>query len=368
MGGEAYFPDCMRINELQMKSNWMFVADALGNLLAFVVPTETSWREVSVRHAAVPALADIISKVFLLGGVALAGSQTKSILYNSCIMWSALLSRFMLGRILSLWQWTGVGMIVVGLLVKMKPSDFLAAGNEGASRAVLIGIVFILIGCALHSATNVINEFVIRKYGFPPSKLCCLIGCFSLSTWIAMLLCGLVIPEYKESEDMWYYTRQDFLNSFGQLHVVHDVPFSSACAWIFFVVASAVHAVAYYSLLGSIGVVSCGVMKGLTTAGYVTLSAAVLCDKDVKAKVGSCMTWRTGIASVICVMGVVFYSVATSKAQTTLPIASGVAHKDPEKGEGECPPLSGRSPLVTKAGTDDISYGSADAGRSNENA
>merc|ERR1719230_1251860 len=135
--GEAYFPDCMRINELKMKSNWMFIADALGNLITVVVPTEKCWREVTIWRAAIPAIADIASKVFLLGGMALAGSQTKSILYNSCIMWSALLSRFLLGRILSLWQWAGIGMIVVGLLIKIKPSDFLAAGGGGESSAVL---------------------------------------------------------------------------------------------------------------------------------------------------------------------------------------------------------------------------------------
>merc|ERR1712048_48771 len=320
--------------------------------------------EVTIWRAAVPAFADIASKVFLLGGMALAGSQTKSILYNSCIMWSALLSRFLLGRILSLWQWTGIGMIILGLLIKIKPSDFLAVGQGGGGAAALIGVVFILIGCALHSATNVLNEYVIRKYNFPPSKLCTLIGCFSLCTWLVVLQCGFVIPEYIESKDVWLYDRRDFFASFEQLHDAKEVPFSSAQAWFFFVVASAVHAAAYYFLLGSIGVVSCGVMKGLTTAGYVTLSAILLCDKDVRSKAGSCMTWRTGIASVVCVAGVVFYSVATSMARSTPQLEAEVTYKDAEKGEGDSQaPLFGNTESVDKVGHADVvdTYGSTNA-------
>merc|ERR1740130_1676010 len=81
-------------------------------------------------------------------------------------------------------------------------------------------------------------------------------------------------------------------------------------AFVGFVLSSAVHAVAYFNLLGSIGVVSCGVMKGLTTAGYVTISAIAFCGIAAKY----CINWQTAISSVVCVGGVMVYSYATANA------------------------------------------------------
>eukprot|EP00443_Scrippsiella_acuminata_P039329 CAMPEP_0115362654 /NCGR_PEP_ID=MMETSP0270-20121206/102815_1 /TAXON_ID=71861 /ORGANISM="Scrippsiella trochoidea, Strain CCMP3099" /LENGTH=368 /DNA_ID=CAMNT_0002785229 /DNA_START=33 /DNA_END=1139 /DNA_ORIENTATION=- len=301
--GEAYFPDLMNINGLQAKANWLFVADAIGNISGALVPTKESWKDVPASKAIVPALCDAVSKVFILGGIALSSAQVKSILYNSCIVFSALLSRFLLGRILSVGQWVGVAVLVIGLVIKLD----LTSSSGDANPLIPLGMVSILIGCALHSLTNVVNEYYIRRYAFPPSKLCCLVGSSNLMLWLLLVASGFIIPE-KEGSNPFGHTSRNYID-FGAFSNKSELtPMSNLWSWCGFVLSSAVHALAYYNLLGSIGVVSCGVMKGLTTAGYVTLSAVLLCDSGCDKLSGWCLTNRTVASSVCCVVGVLIYS------------------------------------------------------------
>lgn len=301
--GEAYFPDVMNINTLQAKANWLFLANALGNACVVVVRTEKSWKDIPILKAALPAACDMLSQVFLLGGIALSSAQTKSILYNSCIVWSAVLSKCFLGKILSCGQWGGVFVLISGLLIK---ADFSKSGDgEGT---LLLGMCFILIGCALHSLTNVVNEYYIRSFGFPPPKLCTLIGFFSVCTWLLLFVCGFIIPETKDGE--WIWSNRYFVVSEMSKQSA-DTPLVNWVAWVGFVVSSAGHALAYFTLLESIGNVSCGVMKGLTTAGYVTLSILLLCDADKRSKAKYCFTWKTFFAASICVAGVFVYTYFT---------------------------------------------------------
>jgi len=314
--GEVYFPDIMNINQLQAKANWMFVGAALGNICGVFVPSQPgqlTWKDVPARKALVPALFDGVSKVFLLGGIALSSAQIKAILYNSCIVFSALLSRLILGRILSAGQWLGVVVLLGGLLAKI---DFTAKsggdGDDGGAALVPIGMLFILIGCVLHSMQNVVSEYYILAHKFPPPKLCCLTGCFNLTLWLLLFAVGFIIPEKEGSNVFGHYTR-DYINVSGFKITGELAPFSSGVAFIGFVLASAVHAIAFYNLMGSIGVVSCGVMKGLTTAGYVILSYVLLCDRENPKLAGWCMSWRTAISTVFCVIGVMIYSFNSQK-------------------------------------------------------
>eukprot|EP00929_Paragymnodinium_shiwhaense_P091080 TRINITY_DN51122_c0_g1_i1.p1 TRINITY_DN51122_c0_g1~~TRINITY_DN51122_c0_g1_i1.p1 ORF type:complete len:371 (+),score=48.71 TRINITY_DN51122_c0_g1_i1:83-1195(+) len=327
--GEAYFPDIMKLNSLQAQANWCLVADALGNLLAGVVPTEKGFFEIPVLMAAGPAFADIFAKAFLLGGMALADAQAKSILYNSCIVWSALLSRFVIGRILSLEQWGAIGVLILGLFVKI---DFSSKSDGEENSTYLLGMISILIGCALHSLTNVLNEYFIRKYDFPPSKLCSLIGLYSFSTWLLFFSAGYIMPEFKNDE--WHY-HSDYLNLDSMGQGKSYSPLTNGWAWFGFVVCSAIHAVAYYNLLGSIGVVSVGVTKGLTTAGYVMFSGLLLCGVDPKTPSKWCVldpeNWRTSVSALVCVIGVGLYTFATSRAHTSSramgPVPSAVSSR-----------------------------------------
>lgn len=303
--GEAYFPEIMVINMMTSKANYLFLADALGNALPGILPTKLRWRDTNLKMALVPAIVDLVSKVFLLGGIALSSAQKKAILYNSCIVWSAFLSRCVLSRSLSLLQWVGVFILIVGCTLNVDWS----VGESGSEP--ILGVVFILIGCVLHSLTNVVNEHYIRKYDFPPSRLCCLIGTINFSLWTIIYSFGYIIPETVNKK--WVFERRDF--SFETLQQsVRETGMSNLIAFLLFVACSAVHAIAYFNLLGSIGNVSSGVMKGLTTACYVALSATLFCHIDRKY----CATLRTVSSSIVCIIGVLLYSYATKQASRSV--------------------------------------------------
>lgn len=316
--GEAYFPDLMKINNLQANTNWLFVADAFGNMAGVFAPTAESWRDVPASKAVIPALCDAISKMLILGGIALSSAQLKVILYNSCIVFSALLSRLVLGRILSAGQWAGVAVLILGLAIKMELKKDKSIAGDSDAVLLPVGMVFILIGCALHSLTNVVNEYYIRCYAFPPAKLCCLVGLSNFSMWLLLVMSGFIIPEKEGDNPFGHYT-SDYISLSSLQTNMWD--------WLGFVISSAVHALAYYNLLGSIGVVSCGVMKGLSTVGYVTLSAIVLCDrtelidpKDATKVISNplekyCLSQKTVVSSVFCFVGVVIYSIYSSTAK-----------------------------------------------------
>merc|ERR1712072_202683 len=283
------------------RANWLIIGDFIGNILAFVTPTEKGWSEVPWKVAFVPAYCDFFAKGFLFLGVTMASAQTKSILYNSCIVWSALISKYILKRTLTPQQWIGIILLIFGCSVKIDWKGFGTTSNSN----VLMGMILILIGCVLHSLTNVVNEHYIRTYDFPPSKLCSIVGTISLSTYIAIYALGYIFPEQAgEGEPVHFIYRRSDLS--------FDTMTAETCLffWVGFVICSGVHAVAYFSLLGKIGVVSCGVMKGLTTAGYVCLSAAAFCSIESKF----CATQQTKLSAVICIAGVLCYAIATATA------------------------------------------------------
>jgi len=144
--------------------------------------------------------------------------------------------------------------------------------------------------------------------------------------WFALYACGLIIPE--RDGQQWTYTRERF--SFASLSVqdaADGVPMRSGVAWFGFVFSTAVHAGAFFSLLGSVGTVSSGIVKGMTTSTYVLLSGWAFCGVD-----GSyCLTWRTLTSGAVCAVSVICYSLATkrAKSQAVTPATQMVADTAP---------------------------------------
>jgi len=307
--GEVYFPDVMKLNQMPARTNWFFIAHALGNAAVVLLPSEgEGLLEANWRAASIPALMDIASYAQLFAGVALAGAQTKSILYSSSILWSAVLSSVLLGKVLSRAQWGSIALLFVGLTYK-------SLGGSKASSAIggssfLLGVALILTGCFTHALVNVKNEALIKKGKISAKVLCVVIGIYALAGWLLLYACGLIIPELNGQQ--WVFTRAHF--SFASLSIqdaAAGVPMRSGAAWFGFVLATAVHAGSFFSLLGSVGTVSSGIVKGMTTSTYVLLSGLAFCGLDGNY----CLTSRTLISAAICAISVVCYSLASKRAQ-----------------------------------------------------
>jgi len=113
-----------------------------------------------------------------------------------------------MGRRLTRDQWIGVGVLILGLLTKVYANSGGGDGDELDASNLMIGGVMILIGCFLHSATNVVCEFFIRGDGVPPNWMCSACGLYSLLFWFVLYFCGFVVP-FKEG-GAWQYGSAGF--------------------------------------------------------------------------------------------------------------------------------------------------------------
>merc|ERR1719362_1081009 len=317
------------------RTNWFFIAHALGNTAVILLSSDgESIMAANWRAASVPALLDIASYVQLFAGIALAGAQTKSILYSSSILWSAVLSKLLLGKVLSRAQWGSIALFFVGLMYKSLGASATSLGD--GSSTFFLGVALILAGCFTHALVNVKNEALIQRGTISPPVLCAVIGVYALAMWFALYACGVIIPERNGQE--WTYAREHFsLSSIIVQDAANGVPMRSGAAWFGFVFSTAVHAGAFFSLLGNVGTVSSGIVKGMTTSTYVIISGFAFCAAD-----GSyCLTWRTITSGAICAISVVCYSLATKlakKAQAAQTLASATSDSGVSKETADASP------------------------------
>merc|ERR1719189_877543 len=197
----------MKLNRMPSRTNWFFIAHALGNTAVILLPSEgQGLMAANWRAASVPALMDIASYIQLFAGIALAGAQTKSILYSSSILWSAVLSKVLLGKVLSHAQWGSIALLFVGLTYKSLGGSTASLGD--GSFSFLLGVFLILVGCFTHALVNVKNEALIQNGTISPKILCAAIGVYALGMWFALYACGIIIPE--RNGQQWTWTRESF--------------------------------------------------------------------------------------------------------------------------------------------------------------
>lgn len=89
---------------------------------------------------------DFAGCVFSNMGLAMAGSGLYQVVYSSVICWSALLSRFVLQKVVTRDEWTGIALVTFGLA-------FSALGESGGGRnsyVVLMGCFNTMLGAAFY--------------------------------------------------------------------------------------------------------------------------------------------------------------------------------------------------------------------------
>lgn len=103
------------------------------------------------------AIFDIFAQSMVYTGNTLAGPTIFSIIYSSVTIWAAIYSKFILGRTLSLWQWWGIGLVVVGL-------SLTSIDSASMGQNVFWGACMIVIGSSLHGLTYVFSEKIMKVF------------------------------------------------------------------------------------------------------------------------------------------------------------------------------------------------------------
>ncbi|KAF4670127.1 hypothetical protein FOL47_002189 [Perkinsus chesapeaki] len=273
-----------------------FAANALGNLLVGFLPARKSWLKCDWKRAFIPATVDLVSQVLIQFGVVLAGAQIFTILYNSCIVWTVVLAFVFLKARFSIWQLVAITVVIVGVAMKS------FVNSVSGSSSLVLGTVLILCGCFMHSLTNIINEYYIKTYDFPPTRLSGFIGLYSI---IAYAIYFIAWTSWRVQSQIL-----DEIDSKGS-----TVPW--VAFWYFlFTLANFLHAAGFFLLLGRIGNVGTAITKGLKTGTYVFISHLIYCSANDKYCVFPVDRWQrtlTLLSALLSIAGVIAYGYFTKK-------------------------------------------------------
>jgi len=300
------------------------------------------------------AFVDLVSGMCLTFGLLLTGGAIFVILYNSCPAWTAIISRFLLGKKLTVLQVGGVILVCIGLVTNVFGSQLqLASSNEqgtrgendvvgtgsnidateeekNASYLIIVGSVIVLLGSLLHSLMFVLSDMSmssLHQYdevstscigGMAPVHLddddknkkdahassvtgevwsCCLgsLETVFMAMWVTM---GISMYGFNSDEK----TADE-----------ESIPWQKAAfGFCALVVIDAVHSGAFFTLLKNIGAVASALLKGIQMIVVVALSAILYCPTEKS----QCLTWIKAISAIIVLSGVMGYGLGNKKSET----------------------------------------------------
>ena len=298
------------------------------------------------------AAMDLMGGMLLTTGISLTGGSVFVVLYNSCPAWTAILSRYLMGRKLSALQTAGVALVCAGLIANVaashlqlaapalstsssSPSSPLDIGGAGLTdRTVLIGSAVVLMGCVLHSAFFVMSEMVLRRHegdgndgslkrgggdaavAVPPPLWSCCLGTIESAFMLLWVLGGAAMHGLRA-------------DSPGGSELASSGTTCSAPnfvrGFLSLVAVDGTHAATFFLLLSRIGSVGSALLKGVQSVSVMALSAVFFCGREA----AQCPTPGKMGSAAIVLAGTMFYAVGS---RTTKPKAKP---KGPEEIEME---------------------------------
>lgn len=282
------------------------------------------------------AFVDLISGMCLTFGILLTGGAIFVILYNSCPAWTAMLSKFVLGKTLGTVQILGVVLVCIGLVTNVLGTKVSSlhddggeskegedANNETVYTGAILGSIVVLVGSLLHSLMFVISDWVLcafqcdnhttttnDKVSNDTSSIsgeiwsCCLgtIEAIFMSIWV---LVGIFTTGF-HGED-WVPPSSDNTSSSsidGNIYYVIG-------GFALLVIVDAVHAASFFALLKNIGAVASALLKGLQMVVVIALSAFFFCARESS----QCLTYSKGLSAFLVMIGVISYGLGAKKGK-----------------------------------------------------
>lgn len=135
----------------------------------------------------ITATCDMTATSLMYAGLVLSSPSLFQMLRGAIIIFTALLSVFWLKKKLYGFHWTGVALVVIGVIVVGAKS--LLGGGGASGSGVLLGVLLILLAQAVQAVQVVTQEKFIRKYDTPDLLLVGLEGIFG-----AIMLGILLLP------------------------------------------------------------------------------------------------------------------------------------------------------------------------------
>lgn len=283
------------------------------------------------RMIFITASVDLLSGMLLTGGLLLTGGQIFVVLYNSCPAWTALLSRFVLKKMLTATQLLGVILVCSGLILNVVSSQMQLSENESKdndtnldqvqvgntqSFLVVIGSITVLLGSLLHSLMFVLSDMSMstvhqyeedrshqENYSSSHAKRnlnssmsvtgevwsCCLgsIESIFMLLWVSG---GMLIYGFQDASESDIET--------------NTIPWNKAIfGFVALVFVDAVHAGAFFTLLKNLGAVASALLKGVQAIVVIALSSILYCPTEAS----QCLTLMKAVSAIVVLTGVIMY-------------------------------------------------------------
>mmetsp|Transcript_18394 Transcript_18394/g.37049 ORF Transcript_18394/g.37049 Transcript_18394/m.37049 type:complete len:405 (-) Transcript_18394:270-1484(-) len=257
------------------------------------------------------AFVDLLSGMLLTGGILLTGGAIFVVLYNSCPVWAALLSKCFLGRELTVQQAAGVLVVCLGLICNVFGTSEQLNGSSGSGKAstITVGSVVVLLGCVLHSGFFVLSDLSLRGHASGGG------GCRGPSSdGTTSCAAPLITPPLwssclgsMEAVAMAIYVLSSIgVRGFQDPHVAPDTCSVSAFAkgYGFMLMTDCVHSAAFFLMLKQIGAVGSALLKGIQSVAVVLLSAAFFCPQEE----AQCLTSIKAVSVILVLSGTFLYA------------------------------------------------------------
>jgi drug/metabolite transporter (DMT)-like permease len=273
------------------KSTFLFILPTyVGMMFSFLSNIE-SLRTGKVRWARMTAviLIDLCSGILCFTGLVSAGSAIFTVVYSSVTAWTAVFSWLFFGRELHYMQWSGVCLVMLGLV-----GSSLGSGSFGAtdSEDVGIGILMILVGSMFHSLYYIVSESILKDDNpIAPEFLGSFQGLF-----------GTVV--FGLWQLLYTAPRWDVLIT-DEIAAHHGSVTQICVAYAGLIVVNFVHGVCLFHMLKTVGSTTTGVLKGIISVLVFVFSHYAFCSLQQS----QCFNYAKGASLAVVVVGVLCYSV-----------------------------------------------------------
>jgi drug/metabolite transporter (DMT)-like permease len=271
------------------------LANVMGMACCGVMVESKEWKSL-YKHSRLiltAAAIDWISGMLLTGGILLTGGSIFVIFYNSCPVWTALLSYFVMKQSLTVPQTAGIVLVSCGLIYNVLGNRSTASSKvsdvQGNARIVMIGSVIVLMGSFMHSCMFVVSELALKNKSPPKKKN----GTNNKkenanakddidSTDISPPLWSSSLGILESFAMMTWVMINVYLGGFfdPQLGIENPTAPVILKGFVALLCIDAIHAAAFFALLSKLGAVASALLKGVQTIIVVLLSAALFCDPE----------------------------------------------------------------------------------------
>ena len=174
----------------------------------------------SVWIFALPASLDLLASTLMGFALIFTYSSTYQMLRGSVVLFTALLSLLFLGRRLAGFQWTGLGILVTGLVL-VGVSSVLAGVQRVQAPNPVLGNALIVCAQVIVAVQMVVEEHFLSKYQVPPMLFVGWEGVFGLAFSSALIVASYWIPGWSTGGRL-----EDALDAFVQ---IKNSPVIAAC-------------------------------------------------------------------------------------------------------------------------------------------